>query len=266
MLFSNDFYIDIKGISVAHKYVLDRVHKCAYPKGRGSYGIVYAINGKAEYNFAKGEKATISKGDILFLSKDTSYSIKTEKEFVHYTINFDINEENSSLDILKSHYFFQNIKSSEQLERSIKKIVLVWTSKKVGYQMQATAYLYELLYILFFGLLSDDNSEKYQRLSPAREYIEQHFCEPITLEFLSKLSNMSVTNFRREWKKLYSDSPIQFRDNLKLQYAKELISSGYYTIFEIAQKSGFDDTSYFVRFFKNKTGITPGEFKKQYHK
>ena len=32
--------------------------------------------------------------------------------------------------------------------------------------------------------------------------------------------------------------------------------------FEIAEKCGFDDVSYFVRFFKKQTGITPGEFKK----
>jgi AraC-like DNA-binding protein len=73
---------------------------------------------------------------------------------------------------------------------------------------------------------------------------------------------MSVTNFRREWKKIYAEAPIQYRDSIRLYYAKEYLSSGYYTVSETAEKCGFDDVSYFVRLFKKKTGLTPGEFKK----
>ena len=47
------------------------------------------------------------------------------------------------------------------------------------------------------------------------------------------------------------------------EYAKEYLNSGYYTVTEIAEKCGFDDVSYFVRFFKKQTGLTPGAYKKQ---
>ncbi len=264
MILSKDFYIDIKKINLAHKYILDRVHKCAYPKGRGTFGIVYALSGKAEYRFLKGEKVTVSTGDILFLSKNTAYSIITEKEFVHYTINFDIHEESKDNTVLEMPFFLPKIKNSEQIERNIRKIVSLWETKKAGYEIKAMGLLYELLYLMYF-----DNDEEsfvpYRRLLTAREYIEQHFNEPITLTQLSNLSNMSVTNFRREWKKAYPESAMQYRDSLRLNYAKELLDSGYYTVCEIADKCGFEDTSYFVRFFKNKTGITPGALKKQYH-
>ena len=104
----------------------------------------------------------------------------------------------------------------------------------------------------------------HQRLLPAKEYIEQHFDSPITLERLAFLSDMSVTNFRREWQRYYSKTPIQYRDSIRLYYAKEYLSSGYYSVTEIAKKCGFDDISYFGRYFKKKTGSTPGEFKKSF--
>ena len=130
--------------------------------------------------------------------------------------------------------------------------------------MRAMGYLYELISLFYSEYINEQNAASNQRLIPAKEYLEQHFRQPITLEKLGFISDMSVTNFRREWKKHYSESPIQYRDNIRLYYAKEYLSSGYYTVTEIAKKCGFDDTSYFVRFFKKKTGITPGAFKKKF--
>ena len=128
--------------------------------------------------------------------------------------------------------------------------------------MRSIGYLYELLSQLYLGYMKEHDAASHQRLIPAKEYIEQHFECPVTLEQLAFLSNMSVTNFRREWKKYCSESPIQYRDSIRLYYAKEYLSSGYYTVTEVAKKCGFEDTSYFVRFFKQKTGLTPGEFRK----
>ena len=130
--------------------------------------------------------------------------------------------------------------------------------------MQAIGYLYSLLSFFYLEYTNQQNPMSHHRLLPVKQYIEQNFHQPITLEELAKLSDMSVTNFRREWKKIYSEAPLQYRDSIRLYYAKEYLNSGYYTVSEIAEKCGFDDVSYFVRFFKKQTGLTPGEFKKQF--
>jgi iron complex transport system substrate-binding protein len=82
------------------------------------------------------------------------------------------------------------------------------------------------------------------------------------LEELAQVSAMSVGHFRREWKRLYGDSPLQYRDSIRLYYAKEYLQSGYCTVAEAAEQCGFSDVSYFVRFYKKKTGTTPGTLKK----
>ena len=120
------------------------------------------------------------------------------------------------------------------------------------------------LSLFYSDCINRQNAASYNRLLPAKEYIEQYFHQPISLEELAKLSNMSATNFRREWKKIYLETPLQYRDSIRLYYAKEYLNSGYYTVTEIAEKCGFDDVSYFVRFFKKKVGLTPGEFKKKF--
>ena len=86
---------------------------------------------------------------------------------------------------------------------------------------------------------------------------------PITLEQLAKRCDMSITNFRREWQKIYNMTPIQYRDEIKISYAKEYLISGLYSVSETATKCGFENTGYFIKFFKNHAGITPNKFKKQ---
>lgn len=262
-MFSENFYLDIEKIQIAHQYILDRVHKCEYPSGRDHYGLVYLQRGSAEYRFFTGDRITVTDGDVLFLSPHCAYSIATEKEFKHYTVNFDIHEDTSRLDFLNQPYCLLQEENSEQLKRKFIELTNTWTSKKAGFELQATGCLYELLSLFYSDCIHRQNMASYHRLLPAKEYIEQYFHQPVSLEELAKLSNMSVTNFRREWKKIYLETPLQYRDSIRLYYAKEYLNSGYYTVTEIAEKCGFDDVSYFVRFFKKQTGLTPGAYKKQ---
>ena len=263
MAFSDSFYMDISKIQIAHKFVLDRVNRCEYPHGRGHYGLVFVLSGRAEYRFFTGERVTVGEGDALFLSPGAAYAIVTEKSCMHYTVNFDIREESSRLGSLDRPYCLQSLEQADQLKRSFSRLTGVWMSKKAGFEMQSVGCLYELLSIFYFDYIRGQSEAPHRGLLSAKEYIEEGFNLPITLEELARRSNMSVTNFRREWKKLYSETPLQYRDAIRLHYAKEYLNSGYYTVTEIAERCGFEDVSYFVRFFKKKTGLTPGAYRKQ---
>ena len=166
------------------------------------------------------------------------------------------------LEVLKTPCALLQEKNTEQLERSFKKLVSIWRLKKSDYEMQTIGVLYELLSLFYFDYIQPQDGMTDQRLLIAKEYVERHFDQTITLERLAYLSNMSITNFRREWARRYAEAPMQYRDSLRVYYAKEYLNSGYYNVSEIAEKCGFEDVSYFVRFFKKKTGITPGQYKK----
>ena len=128
--------------------------------------------------------------------------------------------------------------------------------------MLCIAQLYELFSNIHFELYKHKNATaSCLRLQAAKDYIDHNYACPISLDQLSILCNMSVTNFRREWAKVYKDTPLQYRDKLRLAYAKEYLLSGYYNVSETAEKCGFCDTNYFVRFFRARTGISPGKFK-----
>ena len=252
------FSFDIEKIHLAHEFVLDRIHKCEYRKGRGLYGLVYVISGEAQYRFITGEHLSVKRGDVLFISPECAYSISAEQEFYHYTVNFSLHEEVRFGEVLSPCILLCN-DGGMSFESDFKRLVGLWRNKEIGYDMLCTGHLYILL-TRFLREYLGKGEQTHLRLMPAKNYIETHFDGEFSLTFLAGLCNMSVTNFRREWKKQFGDTPLVYRDNIRLSLAKEYLGSGYYTVKEIASRCGFEDVSYFCRFFKIKTGTTPKEF------
>ena len=264
MFFNDAFFMDISKIDLAHEFVLDNAHKCEYPNGRSTYGMVYCIEGAAEYKFNSGKYLSVSAGDTLMLSPNAAYSIITKKAFKHYTINFKIHKKSSRLDIIDQPYCLLNNVAPEQFNRYFSKIAKIWAHKSTGYEMLSISNLYSLVSLFYFEYRNQATTTDFAaRLQPAKEHIDQNFNSDITLEFLAKMCSMSITNFRREWKKIYHSTPMQYRDDVRISYAKEYLSTGYYSVSEVAKKCGFENVGYFVRFFEKHTGMSPGAFKKQ---
>ncbi|MBR4013619.1 MAG: helix-turn-helix transcriptional regulator [Clostridia bacterium] len=264
-MFSEEkFFMDISRVILAHESVLDKINKCEYPQGRGWYGMVYCISGKAEFRFNSGETLVVTDGDTLLLSPYTAYKIFTQKEFKHYTINFNIHYDSSNLDIINKPYCLLRNVNSEQFLRHFSKLTKVWAQKNNEYEMLSISQLYALISLFYFEYKNlFIASEFWERLQPAKEYIEKNFNLRMSLDQLAKMCNMSVTNFRREWQKLYHTTPMQYRDEIRLSYAKEYLISGYYSVSEVAAKCGFENAGYFIRFFEKHVGVSPGVFKRR---
>ncbi|UKI31786.1 MAG: helix-turn-helix transcriptional regulator [Lentisphaeria bacterium] len=49
----------------------------------------------------------------------------------------------------------------------------------------------------------------------------------------------------------------------RLEYAEKLLTSESLSIGEIALAAGFTDPNYFIRFFRRRKGVSPGNFRKQ---
>jgi two-component system response regulator YesN len=50
--------------------------------------------------------------------------------------------------------------------------------------------------------------------------------------------------------------------NIRLEKAKELLGDGSLKVQDIAQKVGYESTSYFISLFLKSQGVTPNEYRK----
>lgn len=253
------FFFRIRSISIAHAYVLDEQHKCSYLQGRGTYGVVLATEGEAEYRFRGGGRRTIRAGEILLLPPEAAYSVFIPRIFRHYTVNFDIYPESEIPAPLQEGQCMLLAAHPAHAALFVK-IASHWSSMEAGREMGAMACLYEILSLIAASLGKESVS---LRLHPAARYLSVHFSEKITNAALATLCDMSETNFRREWMRVYGKTPLTYRDELRIEKAKRLLLRAHLSVGEAARECGFEDESYFGRFFKKQTGETPGEFRKR---
>jgi AraC-like DNA-binding protein len=83
------------------------------------------------------------------------------------------------------------------------------------------------------------------------------------LEDIADSLGVSYSRFRRDFKNRCGISPGQYRQELKLAKAKELLYSTNLSIAEISNRLNFECLGQFSTFFKKKAGVPPLEFRKR---
>ncbi len=83
----------------------------------------------------------------------------------------------------------------------------------------------------------------------------------LSIEEFAYLSGMSLSTFKRMFKKTFNDSPKKYIAKMKLEKASKLLASKEYRISDIAYDCGFDTISTFNRTFKTYFGKSPTEYR-----
>ena len=99
--------------------------------------------------------------------------------------------------------------------------------------------------------------------SPIHEIMEANYPYNLNLEDYARLTNRSVSSFKRDFQALYKTTPGRWLMEKKLGHAKQLLIKREKSIADVAFESGFENTAHFSRLFKQKTGSTPMEFRKR---
>lgn len=96
-------------------------------------------------------------------------------------------------------------------------------------------------------------------------YLHEHYQEKFSLDSLSTHMSMSRNECCRYFKKMMNMTISDYLLEYRLSKATTLLSSSEHTITEIAELTGFCDSSFFIKMFKGKTGITPNAYRKQHN-
>ena len=97
-------------------------------------------------------------------------------------------------------------------------------------------------------------------IAPGVTALRENFRNPkITVKQLADLCFVSEVYFRRLFRAHFGCSPLQMLLELRFDYAKRLLSSGYYTPKQVAALSGFSDVKYFRTAYRKRFGRTPSD-------
>lgn len=87
--------------------------------------------------------------------------------------------------------------------------------------------------------------------------VRKNVFQPISIEDLALLTNRSLATFKRDFQRIYGESPRRWINKQRLHHARILLQSTEMTVSEIAFECGFESTSYFIRIYKAANGSTP---------
>ncbi|MBT8313255.1 MAG: AraC family transcriptional regulator [Maribacter sp.] len=92
--------------------------------------------------------------------------------------------------------------------------------------------------------------------------MEENFIFNLKLKDFAKLSNRSLASFNRDFAKEYETTPGKWLKVKRLNYSKYLLETTDLNINEITIESGFENTSHFIRAFREHFNSAPLAFKK----
>jgi AraC-like DNA-binding protein len=109
----------------------------------------------------------------------------------------------------------------------------------------------------FCSLLHEPQTITLQRV------MEDNYCFNLKLEEFAKLSNRSLSAFKRDFQKQYNTTPGKWLLEKRLNYSMHLLTKLKKTVTEASFESGFENPAHFSRSFRQYFGVAPASIKQQ---
>lgn len=97
--------------------------------------------------------------------------------------------------------------------------------------------------------------------SPSIDYIHKHYKKPIKLETLAELEHYHPVYFSSWFKQRTGKSPKVYISELRLKEAKHLLLTTAWSISNIGEELGFENSSSFTRWFVRCEGMPPQKYR-----
>lgn len=103
-----------------------------------------------------------------------------------------------------------------------------------------------------------------KNINQSIKYLKENYQNEYCLEDVAKEANLSPYHFIRVFKSQTGKTPYDFLMDIKMEKAKELLTSTSKTIFDICVDIGFSSPSHFANVFSKAAGISPSAYRKKY--
>lgn len=181
--------------------------------------------------------------------------------------------EGKSLEFLSDYKEFKKgvnpalkLGQNELLDNFVNSLMIFFDQPQLANEQLLATKLQELIYILCNTGSSDVVkhilTSLYSEENIALErIIEANLYNNLTIAELAHLSAKSESTFKREFKKVYGESPAKYLKNKRIEKATQLLKSSTLSVSEVGWECGFENTAHFSTSFKAVHGVSPRAYK-----
>lgn len=126
----------------------------------------------------------------------------------------------------------------------------------------------DILSKLSISLVDSDSEKKvllnryYAGLTKVIQDMQDNYCSETRVETYAAMMNLSASRFAHIFKQIIGSSPISYKNSLRLESAKKILTSTTASVEETAYQLGFSSVSQFSKSFKHCYGYTPSQYRK----
>lgn len=251
-----------------------RGHACGYyfyvDVGRtlDEYQLLYNVEGEGVFRSTHIKETVIKPGDMFLLFPGEWHTYHPNKDigWKQYWIGFkgkNIDERVKAgfLSPEKPIYHVGFSVDIQMLYEEAYKTAI----KEAPYSQQTLAGIVNHLIGLMYSLERTNelskNTQHMDIVSKAQMLIRDSLEKQLSIQDIAEQLGVSYSNLRKIFKEYTGMAPALYQHDLKLQRAKELLSTTNDSIKEIAYRLNFESPDYFSSKFKTKTGMKPSDFR-----
>lgn len=231
------------------------------------------LDNKTNYfDYFPGESILVAPGETMVIdfpeadeTPTQCISLSLNPDFIETSLNY-LNyhlpkvDEASQWNIQLEEYFLFNNQALASATNNIMRIAMDDNTQK---DIMADFALKELLIRLMQtqarSMVERNLVKNKSRIGFVVDYIKRNLHQKLSIESIAKLAYVSKSNFFKMFKDELGTSPNDFILQERISKAKELLATQN-SIKETAYQTGFSDTNYFTRVFKQLEGITPKSY------
>lgn len=219
------------------------------------HDLTFVLEGKAYY-YINNKKVQVEAGDIIYIPEGSLREAHTTESSPMHSFAFNFvwrsphNQVHLPLPLVSKGLL------SNEIRNHIKEFNQVWMSKLPGYLMHARGIFQIIIYKLLTHSL-DDQAPYDARVNKVRSYIVDHYGEEIDLGIAASLVDLHPVYLGKLFKQNTGLSIREYLNMIRVNNAEMMLSTGGFTVSEVALRCGYKDISYFSNVFKSYKGYPP---------
>lgn len=238
--------------------------------------IFFITSGQGTFQIGN-EVVSVKESDLILINPNCSHTERSVSssdplEYIVLALNnlaigaSPSNLDDDTKDTLNAYKILNFDKKKSEILYNLNTLIRELEERNLNYELACKSILTLFLIQVMRNTSSDifitENFKKVNiECMKIKNYIDSHYSENITLDFLSNLTYVNKFHLVHLFTKEMGISPINYLINKRIDESKNLLSNTNYSIRDISSIVGFSNSSYFSQMFKKITGISPKDFR-----